>query len=145
MTAKTVSRKVSALGNYFGWLEQEKVLEYNPAQTIRAPRVTSPLPDILFDNECQRLLASNSTDPRTYLLLLFLLETGIKKAELLDLKTIHFDLSNKYQPELWVKHTGKQVRKDRKLKYHLKLSLCLKTMCSSTPSPITFIPIHHDL
>jgi len=116
MTAKTVSRKVSAIGNYFGWLEQEKVLVHNPAKNIRAPRVTSPLPDILFDNECQRLLDSASSDPRTYLLLLLLIETGIKKAELLDLKTTHFDLSNKYQPELWVKHSGTQIRKDRKLK-----------------------------
>ncbi len=116
MTAKTVSRKVSAIGNYFGWLEQEKVQEHNPAKNIHAPRVTSPLPDILFDSECQRLLDSASTDPRTYLLLLLLLETGLKKAELLDLKVIHFDLSNKYRPELWVKHTDKQVRKDRKLR-----------------------------
>lgn len=116
MAAKTVSRKVSALGNYFEWLEQEKVLEFNPTQTIHAPRVTSPLPDILFDNECQRLLASNSSDPRTYLLLLLLLETGLKKAELLDLNVTHFDLSNKYQPEVWLKHTGSQIRKDRKLR-----------------------------
>src|SRR6266700_720779 len=33
-----------------------------------------------------------------------------------ELKIIHFDLSNKYAPELWVKHTGKKVKKDRKLK-----------------------------
>jgi site-specific recombinase XerD len=116
MTAKTVSRKVSAIGNYFAWLEQEKVLEHNPANGIRAPRVTSPLPDILFDSECQLLLDTASADPRTYLLLLLLLETGLKKAELLDLKVINFDLSNKYQPELWVKHEGKQVKKDRKLR-----------------------------
>jgi site-specific recombinase XerD len=116
LVPKTVSRKLSAIGNYFAWLEREKVLEHNPAKTIRAPRVTSPLPDILFDNECQRLLDSASADPRMYLLLLLLLKTGLKKAELLDLKVSHFDLSNKYQPELWVKHTGKKVRKDRKLK-----------------------------
>src|SRR5438874_4130642 len=116
MTAKTVSRKVSAIGNYFLWLEKEKVLEHNPAKNIRAPRVTSPLPDILFDSKCRRLLDSASNDPRTYLLLLLLLETGLKKAELLDLKITHFDLSNKYRPELWVKHMGRQSRKDRKLK-----------------------------
>jgi site-specific recombinase XerD len=116
MAAKTVSRKVSAIGNYFSWLESEKVLENNPANGIRAPRVTSPLPEILFDSECQRLLGTASADPRAYLLLLLLLETGLKKAELLDLKVTHFDLSNKYQPELWVKHEGKQVRKDRKLR-----------------------------
>ncbi len=116
MSLKTVSRKVSAIGNYFGWLESEKVLERNPAKGIHAPRVTSPLPDILFENECQRLLDSAHHDPRTYLLLLLLLETGLKKAELLDLKVAHFDLSNKYQPEVWVKHIGNQIRKDRKLK-----------------------------
>src|SRR4249919_365876 len=65
---------------------------------------------------CRQLLDSASNDPRTYLLLLLLLETGLKKAELLDLKVTHFDLSNKYQPELWVKHEGKQVKKDRKLR-----------------------------
>lgn len=116
LSAKTVSRKVSAIGNYFAWLEQEKVLEHNPAESIRAPRVTSPLPDILFDSECQRLLDGASSDPRTYLLLMLLLETGLKKAELLDLKVANFDFSNKYQPELWVKHEGKQIKKDRKLR-----------------------------
>jgi site-specific recombinase XerD len=116
MTAKTVSRKIASIGNYFHWLEQEKVLQENPAKTIRAPRVTSPLPDILFDSECEQLLKSTSHDPRTYLLILLLLETGLKSTELMDLKITHFDFSNKYQPELWVKHSSSQVRKDRKLK-----------------------------
>src|SRR5579863_10171167 len=33
MTAKTVSRKIAIIGNYFHWLEQEKVLQENPAKT----------------------------------------------------------------------------------------------------------------
>jgi site-specific recombinase XerD len=116
MTEKSVSRKISAITNYFLWLEQEKVLTVNPAQSVPYLRVTSPLPDILFESECQKLSAAASTDPRTYLLLLLLLETGIKKEELFALKVTHFDFSNKYTPEFWVKHTGKKVRKDRKLK-----------------------------
>jgi site-specific recombinase XerD len=116
MTEKSVSRKISALTNYFLWLEQEKLLAVNPTASIRYLRVTSPLPDILFESECRQLLTAASTDPRTYLLLLVLLETGIKKEELFELKLIHFDLSNKYAPELWVKHTGRKVKKDRKLK-----------------------------
>ena len=40
----------------------------------------------------------------------------MKKAELFNLKRTHFDFSDAYAPELWVKHTGKQVRKDRKMK-----------------------------
>src|SRR6266700_8048399 len=45
MTEKTVSRKISAVTNYFNWLEQEKVLPANPAASIRYMRITSPLPD----------------------------------------------------------------------------------------------------
>lgn len=116
MTNKTLSRKRSSLNNYFTWLVQAKVLSVNPVQAIPYQRVTSPLPDILFEDECKQLLSAASTDPRTYLLLLLLLETGLKKAELFLLKPTSFDLSNKYAPELWVKHMGKQVRKDRKLK-----------------------------
>ena len=116
MPAKTLSRKVSAIGNYFRWLDAEKALARNPAYGIRAPRVTAPLSDMLYENECERLLAGASSDLRTYLLVLLLLETGIKKAELLDLRTANLDFSNNYQPELWVKHTGKQIFKDRKLK-----------------------------
>lgn len=116
MAAKTVSRKLSALTNYFAWLEGQQVLAVNPIRTIRYVRVTSPLPDILFDSECQHLLAVASTNPRTYLLILLLLETGLKKAEIFMLRLTHVDLSNKYAPEVWVKHTGKHVWKDRKLK-----------------------------
>jgi site-specific recombinase XerD len=116
MTSKTISRKRSALNNYFTWLMQAKILSANPVQAIPYQRVTSPLPDILFESECKQLLSAASSDPRTYLLLLLLLETGLKKAELFHLSPTHFDFSDKYAPELWVKHTGKQVRKDRKLK-----------------------------
>lgn len=116
LAAKTISRKLSALTNYFSWLEAQQVLPVNPTRAIRYTRITSPLPDILFDSECQHLLMTASANSRTYLLVLLLLETGLKKAELLALKPIHFDFSNKYAPELWVKHTDKHVWKDRKLK-----------------------------
>jgi site-specific recombinase XerD len=116
LSEKTVSRKISALTNYFLWLEREQALAVNPAAAIKYLRVTSPLPDILFESECQQLLTASSKDPQTYLLLLLFLETSIKKEEVFGLKLIHFDLSNTYAPELWVKHTGKKVKKDRKLK-----------------------------
>ena len=116
MTPKTVSRKVTAMNNYFNWLKSTEVLKANPAESIRAARITSPLPDILYDSECKQLRTAASLDPRAYLLVLLLLETGIKKAELFDLKVSHFDFSDAYVPELWVKHSKKQLRKDRKLK-----------------------------
>lgn len=45
MTDKTISRKLSALTNYFTWLMIENVLPHNPALAIPNNKVTSPLPD----------------------------------------------------------------------------------------------------
>jgi site-specific recombinase XerD len=119
LSAKTVSRKLTALSNFFNWLAATEVLsqEANPMLEITNTRVSSPLPEILFEEECERLLAAASEDPRTYLLLILLLETGIKLEELLTLKVSSFDFSNKYSPEMDIRHAGKKEKKSRKLKF----------------------------
>jgi len=43
-------------------------------------------------------------------------------ADEFTLRTVNFDLSNRYAPELWVKHTGKKVSKDRKLRLPAELT-----------------------
>src|ERR671914_149836 len=118
LSAKTVSRKLTALGNYFQWLVANEVIpqQANPMLEIANTKISSPLPEILFEQECQTLLTTASADPRTYLLFLLLLETGIKLEELFALKVSHFDFSNKYAPEMHIKHTGKKEKKSRKLK-----------------------------
>jgi site-specific recombinase XerD len=123
LSNKTVSRKLTALGNYFQWLITNDVIlsEANPMLNIANSRVSSPLPEILFEDECTRLLTAASHDPRTYLLLLLFLETGIKLEELFGLKVSHFDFSNRYAPEMMVKHTGKKEKKSRKLKLPIEI------------------------
>lgn len=116
LTAKTVSRKITAIKNYFLWLAGNGVLEENPADRLANQRITSPLPDVLFEAECQNLINEASKNSRTYLLVLLLLETGLKKEELFNLEVKHFDFSNKYKPEMLVMHEGKKIKKDRKLK-----------------------------
>ena len=39
-----------------------------------------------------------------------------KTEELQHLELSHIDTSNAYAPEVYIKHTGKKVKKDRKLK-----------------------------
>jgi site-specific recombinase XerD len=118
LSAKTVSRKLTALGNYFQWLVANEVItqKANPMLDIANYRISSPLPEILFEQECEMLLTTASPDPRIYLLFLLLLETGIKLEELFALKVSHFDFSNKYSPEMMIKHAGKKEKKSRKLK-----------------------------
>jgi integrase/recombinase XerD len=123
LSAKTVSRKLTALGNYFQWLVGNEVIaaDKNPMLTIANTRVSSPLPEILFETEGTPLLTTASSDPRTYLLFLLFLETGIKLEELFALRVSHFDFSNKYAPEMMIKHTGKKEKKSRKLKLSIEI------------------------
>jgi len=128
LSAKTVSRKLTALGNYFNWLVGNEVIKdkENPMLDIANTRISSPLPEILFEEECTRLLTAASNDPRTYLLFLLLLESGIKLEELFNLKVTHFDFSNKYSPEMMVKHTGRKEKKSRKLKLPVEITEVFK-------------------
>jgi site-specific recombinase XerD len=123
LSAKTVSRKLTALSNYFQWLVGNEVIsaDKNPMLNIANFRVSSPLPEILFETECTALLTTASSDPRTYLLYLLFLETGIKLEELFALKVSHFDFSSRYAPEMHIKHTGKKEKKSRKLKLPVEL------------------------
>jgi site-specific recombinase XerD len=123
LSAKTVSRKLTALGNYFQWLVACNVIDAkaNPMLEIANYRISSPLPEILFEQECETLLTRASADPRTYVLFMLLLETGIKLEELFALKVSHFDFSNKYSPEMMIKHTGKKEKKSRKLKLPIEI------------------------
>jgi hypothetical protein len=76
LSEKTVSRKLTALSNYFQWLISEGVIEVktNPMLNIANSRISSPLPEILFEEECKRLLSTASADPRIYLLFLLFLQ-----------------------------------------------------------------------
>src|SRR3954452_8004303 len=93
----------------------------NPIANIVNSRITPPLPEILFEDECTKLLTAASADPRTYLLFLLFLETGIKLEELFALKVSHFEFSNKYSPEVHILHAGKKEKKSRKLKLPTEL------------------------
>src|ERR671936_311511 len=76
LTAKTVSRKLTALSNYFTWLTQQGVIapKANPMLDIANRRIAAPLPEVLFEDEAKQLLAAASSDPRTYLVVSLLLE-----------------------------------------------------------------------
>lgn len=115
LNRKTVNRKVSAIINYFTWLMNIDAITNNPASTLANARINSPLPDYLFEEEIKTLYKEASGDPRTYIIVLLLLETGMKGSELFLLTTADIDFSDSYNPELWIKHKGKMVKKDRKV------------------------------
>lgn len=85
----TVSRKISCLRNFHGFLYEEKITEQNPCSRLRAPKKGLYLPHALTVSEVEKLLESCSQDSagklrdRAFLELMY--ATGARVSELLQL------------------------------------------------------------
>jgi site-specific recombinase XerD len=120
---KTLARRITSIKAIFRWLHQNGVVLIDPAEKVLQKSVISPLPQILTPEEVDRVLeAANAhrlaarPDTRLYALAALLLETGIKKGELLALSPNHIDLEAPNGPILFVRYTSPQYRyKERKI------------------------------
>lgn len=90
-SARTVRRKLQALRAFYKYLLKRKLVESNPAQEVEVAKVPKRLPDCvrvenvdsMFDEEVD---ASDFEAVRDRLILLMLYTTGIRRAELIELK-----------------------------------------------------------
>jgi site-specific recombinase XerD len=120
---KTLARRITSLKAIFRWLHQNGVLLIDPAEKVLQKSVISPIPQVLTPEEVDRVLEAAEThrrlarpDTRLYALVALLLETGIKKGELLALSPNHIDLEAPGGPILFVRYTSPQYRyKERKI------------------------------
>lgn len=113
---KTMARRVTFLKNFFSWLIREQVIKEDPSASLTLERPLPPLPELLFDDEVQRLTDAASQDARAYCLVYLILNTGLKKEEVMGLKLHHIDLSDLHNPLVTVHFaaaTGKQHRERR--------------------------------
>ncbi len=109
---KTYARRVTSLKSFFGWLHETNVLSENPAAAVIQRSARAPLPRILTDEEIEKLQRTardmlwspRKPDPRPYLLLLILLQTGIKKSEAMRIALSDIDLSNPREPVLTIRY-----------------------------------------
>ncbi len=113
---KTMARRVTFLKNFFSWLARESLIREDPSSSLVLERPLPPLPELLFEDEIERLLKASAEDPRSYCLVYLVLHTGLKKEEVMGLKLEHIDLSNPQVPMITVHFpaaTGKQHRERR--------------------------------
>lgn len=121
--AKSYSRRVTAIKVFFRWLAESEVLPRDPAAPIPQRRVGTPLPQILYAGQLQKVLEATGAlmegekgDARPHLLVNLLLETGIKKGECVGLRRNDFDLSDRQAPVLYVRYEDPRMQhKERKL------------------------------
>ena len=85
----TLSRCVASMKAFFGYLFENGVLNRNPAEHLKAPKVEKKLPTVLSVDEVDRLLAQPSgksdKEVRDKAMLEILYATGIRVSELLAL------------------------------------------------------------
>lgn len=122
---KSYARRVTTLKALFSWLAKEEIIPRDPAAPIPQEQVSSPLPQIIYADQVQRLLETTrrlmedaeNPDPRPHLLVSLLLKTGIKKGETVRIHLEHIDLSDPQGPALYIHYASpRRQHKERKLR-----------------------------
>jgi site-specific recombinase XerD len=124
--AKSLARRLTTLKVFFGWLTESGVLEADPAAPVAHTPVSTPLPQILKDDEIDQVLNATQAlrhrpdggkpDARPHLLVTLLLHTGMKKSECMSLVLNHVNLSDPDNPAVWIRYQDPRRRhKERKL------------------------------
>ena len=108
---KTMARRLTFLKNFSGWLAAEGLVAHDPAANIALTRPVPPLPELLFDDEIERLAQAAAEDVRCHLLVLLLLSAGLKKEEIMGLQLQHVDISDAEHPAIEVHFPGQAKRR----------------------------------
>ncbi|NJL94532.1 MAG: site-specific integrase [Anaerolineae bacterium] len=121
---KSYARRVTTLKVFFKWLMEQHIRQDNPAEAILQRSGPAPLQPILGYEEVHRLtetahliaLQPKKPDSRPEVLVRLLLETGIKKSEMMNLTVASLDRRLPEHPILNVKYKGqKGVYKERRI------------------------------
>lgn len=120
---KSYARRLTTLKVFFGWLSAAEVLRSDPAAPLIHIHPTTPLPEVLSDDQTNALLAATrdllwapKPDARPFLLVTTVLQTGIKKGECMAIKLEHIDLSSPQAPVLFVHYEDpRKALKERRL------------------------------
>lgn len=121
---KSYARRITSLKSFFGWLGATDVLSSDPAAAVIQESAQAPLPRILYDAEIEHLMRATrdllwsptKRDARPHLLVLLLLQTGLKKGETVNIRLEDIDGSNPREPVLLIRYEdGRHPHKERKL------------------------------
>lgn len=94
---RSMSRKLSSLRSFYGYLVGRGLIDHNPAALIRAPKLEKNLPEFLYSREMQLLLAEPDLEStlgvRDRAMLEFMYATGCRRAEVIGLQLGRLDLA----------------------------------------------------
>ncbi len=126
LSAVSVNRKLSALKSFFKYLLKNQEIQTNPTQKIQGPKTPKRLPVFIDENQLHAVFTNHTYKPgfeglRDKLIMDVLYQTGIRRAEILNLKESDVDLFN-----LQLKVLGKR-NKERIIPFSLDLKRNLES------------------
>ena len=125
LNSRSINRKITALRSYFKFLKREGLIDYNPTQKITALKLKKQIPHFASEPDMEQLFNEIEFKPgfsgtRDKLVLEMLYSTGMRRSELINLKTYDVDF---YNSEL--KILGKR-NKERIIPFTNKLASSVK-------------------
>ena len=96
--ATTLRRKVQAVRSLYKWLIRNGVVSFSPAEQVELARLPKRLPQLVRENTMNTLLDEEINEKdfeqvRNRLIVMMLYETGMRRAELIDLLDHNVDTS----------------------------------------------------
>lgn len=121
LTARSVTRKITAVKSFFKFLLKEQIVASNPAIYLALPKIRKKLPNFVEETNLQHLLddgyfSNDFVGIRDKLIITLLYGTGIRLGELLLLKDSDFDTKKSL-----IKVLGKR-KKERIIPYPVSIN-----------------------
>lgn len=100
LSPRSIARNLISIRMFFRFLQQEGLIELNPAEAVELPKMAKNLPEILSLEEVERLLAQPDTQTplglRDRAMLEILYATGMRVSELIHLFTHQIQMEGGY-------------------------------------------------
>lgn len=100
VATSTMARHISAIKQFFNFLQLENIITENPASLLDHPKIQAHIPEILTEKEIEKLLDTAKKDKSNYGIQLYtmlelLYATGLRISELVEMKIS--DIQKKYR------------------------------------------------
>lgn len=102
VATSTMARHISAIKQFFNFLQLENIITENPASLLDHPKIQANIPEILTEKEIEKLLNTAKKNKSNYGIQLYtmlelLYATGLRISELVEMKIS--DIQKKYRSD----------------------------------------------
>jgi integrase/recombinase XerD len=99
LNARSLAHHITVINSFYEFLISEEIIQINPCEGIKSPKLPNKLPNYLTEDEVDKLMNINLETPYSYrnkAMFELLYATGLRVSELVSLKFNDIDLNNDF-------------------------------------------------